>query len=67
MNNTIYNRNAGFRAPSTFHDKVAAYCEANDLTPSQVFRRATLTYIDAATANVDTFKAVKSAALVNAL
>ena len=44
--NLIYNRTVGFRAPSTFHEKVQAFCEANDLTPSQVFRRATLAYIE---------------------
>jgi len=42
----ISNRNVGFRAPNTFIEKVSAFCEANDLTPSQVYRRGTLAYIE---------------------
>ena len=67
MANTIYNRNAGFRAPSTFHEKVQAFCEANDLTPSQVFRRATLAYIGAAASPAKALGPAKSRSLVDAL
>lgn len=45
MKETIENRITGFRAPSTFHEKVQAFCKANDLTPSQLYRRATMAFI----------------------
>lgn len=46
LDNEITNRVTGFRAPSTFHEKVRVFCEANDITPSQLYRRATLTFIE---------------------